>query len=303
MRAFCVAVATALLIAAGCGGTKERPRNRVTASAGTIDALINRPGPDVAAIAGDSDFEPGIVRFSFLVLTEEARPVERREARVWVATGRTAKPFARTTARLEPIGVLGRSEEAKGHVSKIYVTKFRVPRPGRFWLVAEPDGARIQAIAVFDVKPKSFSPAIGARAPRSRTPTLADAPAAAITTAVPPDRELLRFSVADALSAHKPFVVTFATPRFCTSRTCGPVVDVVAAVRRRFSGTDLRFVHVEVYRNNDPRLGYNRWMREWNLRSEPWTFLVGRDGRIKAKFEGSVSAAELTAAIRNDLLS
>jgi hypothetical protein len=298
-----VALATALLVAAGCGGTKGRPRDRVAASAGTIDALINRPGPDVAAVEGDSDFEPGMIRFSFLVLTEEARPVERREARVWVASRRTARPFARTTARLEPIGVPGRSEEAKGHVSQIYVARFRVPRPGRFWLVAEPEGARIQAISVFDVKPKSFSPSIGARAPRSRTPTLADAPAPALTTAVPPDRELLRFSVAGALAARKPLVVTFATPRFCTSRTCGPVVDVVNAVRQRFTGTDVRFIHVEVYRDNDPRLGYNRWMREWNLRSEPWTFLVGRDGRIKAKFEGSVSVAELAAAVRSTLIS
>jgi hypothetical protein len=32
--------------------------------------------------------------------------------------------------------------------------------------------------------------------------------------------------------------------------------------------------------------------------SEPWVFLVGRDGRVKAKFEGSVSEAELAAAIR-----
>jgi len=33
-----------------------------------------------------------------------------------------------------------------------------------------------------------------------------------------------------------------------------------------------------------------------------WTFLVGRDGRVKAKFGGSVSVAELEQAIRADLL-
>ena len=35
---------------------------------------------------------------------------------------------------------------------------------------------------------------------------------------------------------------------------------------------------------------------------EPWAFLVGRDGRVKAKFEGSVSVQELEAAIRRLLL-
>ena len=97
-------------------------------------------------------------------------------------------------------------------------------------------------------------------------------------------------------------MVTFATPKFCTSRTCGPVVDVVDAVRRRFASSPVRFIHVEVFAGNDPAKGYNRWMRQWGLRSEPWTFLVGRDGRVKAKFEGSVSAAELTAAVRRLLL-
>jgi hypothetical protein len=108
--------------------------------------------------------------------------------------------------------------------------------------------------------------------------------------------------VAGSLAAHKPFVVVFATPRFCTSRTCGPVVDVVDAVRRRFRGTDVRFVHVEVYRRNDPTLGVNRFMRQWHLPSEPWTFLVGADGRIKARFEGPVSVGELAAAVRRTLL-
>jgi hypothetical protein len=55
---------------------------------------------------------------------------------------------------------------------------------------------------------------------------------------------------------------------------------------------------VEVFQGNDPSRGYNRWMREWGLQSEPWVFVVGADGRLKAKFEGSVSVDELTRAIK-----
>ena len=143
---------------------------------------------------------------------------------------------------------------------------------------------------------------MGAQAPRSHTPTLTNAPATALTTERPPDRGLLRYSVASSLAAHKPFVVTFATPKFCTSRVCGPVVDVVDAVRRRLASKGVRFIHVEVYTDNNPTKGYNRWMRQWGLSTEPWTFLVGRDGRIKAEFEGAVSAAELTSAIESKLL-
>ena len=110
-------------------------------------------------------------------------------------------------------------------------------------------------------------------------------------------------SAIESLAAHKPFVLTFATPKFCTSRTCGPVVDVVDAVRKRFARTDVRFIHVEVYEGNNPALGPNRWFREWRLNHEPWTFLVGRDGRIKERFAGSFSVTELTAAVRRHLAS
>jgi hypothetical protein len=39
-------------------------------------------------------------------------------------------------------------------------------------------------------------------------------------------------------------------------------------------------------------------MRQWGLTTEPWVFLVGRDGRVKSEFEGSVSESELTAAVQ-----
>lgn len=289
-------VAPVVLLAvllAGCGGSKS--------SSGTIESILARPGPDVAVTEGAGDFVPGVVRYPFMVIRSDARPVYRPSARIWVGTGREAKPFEQTTARLEPIGVPGLSGPAAGNVNRLYVAHVRIPRPGRFWLVAAPTGARIQAVGVFDVRSQSPTPAVGAKAPASDTPTLADAPARSLTTRRPPDVELLRYSVAGSLAAHRPFVVTFATPKFCTSRTCGPVVDVVDAVRRRFVSSDVRFIHVEVYTDNDPAKGYNRWMRQWRLRSEPWTFLVGRDGGVKAKFEGSVSEAELVAAIRRTL--
>jgi hypothetical protein len=285
-------LAAALL--AGCGGSSS-------SSPASLDSILRRPGPDVAVTPGASEFVPGDVRYPFLVIGNDARPVDRSTARVWVARKRDGVPFAQTTAHLEPVGVPGRSEPAFGGVTRLYVAHLRLPRPGRYWFVAEPAGAQIQAFGAVDVVAHSPSPAVGAPAPRSATPTLATAQAAAITTSRPPDLPLLRYSVADSLRAHRPFVVTFATPKFCTSRTCGPVVDVVDAVRERLAGRGVRFIHVEVFRDNDPSRGYNRWMRQWRLASEPWTFLVGSDGRVKAKFEGSVSTAELAAAVRAQL--
>jgi hypothetical protein len=264
--------------------------------------LLKAPGPSVALTPGAESFVPGSVRFPFLVIAQNGRAVERSTAEVLVATARDRRPFARTTAMLEPIGIPGRSEPAAGGVTRVYVAHLPIRRPGRYWVFARPAGARIKGVTAIFVRRTLPVPAVGSRAPGSVTPTLADAPAAAISTARPPDRALLHYSIASSLAAHNPFVVTFATPKFCTSRVCGPVVDVVDAVRRRLASSGVRFIHVEVFKDNDPAKGYNRWMRQWGLTTEPWVFLVGRDGRIKAEFEGSVSANELAAAVKAKLL-
>jgi hypothetical protein len=280
----------AALIAAGCGSSGGT----------TLESLWKQPGENVGLVPGTSDYATGSVRVSFLVIGHDGRPVNRPEARLWLARSRKDKPFASATASLESIGVPGAATDS-GDVSHLYVGRLRLDKPGRYWLLAQPvGGTPIKALGTLDVKARSRSPAVGARAYPSRTPTLATAGGriALLTTRTPPDRALLRYSIADSLAAHVPFVVVFATPKFCASRTCGPVVDVVDSVRARFAGKSVRFIHVEIYRGNNPQNGLNRWVREWRLPSEPWTFAVGRDGRVHAKFEGSVSTGELAAAVR-----
>jgi hypothetical protein len=290
-------VLVAALCVAGCGSSTG---GNGSAKPGTLGAELARSGPDIALIQGTGDYAVGQVRVTFLVIDSKSRSIERPHARVWVGPSLDAPPTTTTQAALEPIGIPGKSESATGGVTRIYVARFTLSKPGKYTLVAQPDGAKIQGIANLNVRRHPQAPAVGDKAIPSRTPTLAsaDGDVASLTTADPPDLSLLRYSVADSVKAHAPFVLVFATPKFCTSRTCGPVVDVAQAVQRRFAGSGVRFIHVEVYTDNNPAQGFNRWFREWRLPSEPWVFLVGRDGRIKARFEGSVSDAELSAAVR-----
>ena len=279
-----------VLSAPGCGSNDAASTAQGGPRPGSLEALWKRPGEDVGLVMGTSDYAPGPVRVSFLVLTHRARAIERPTARVWVSLALDQAPFLTGTARLEDVG--------KGQ--KIYVADLDIPGPGKYFLLAEPvGGTKIQGVGNVVVEEQTKTPAVGDRAFPSKTPTLADAPAAELTTRTPPDTELLRVSVADALARKEPFVVAFATPKFCESRTCGPVVDVVDGVRRRVPGVG--FIHVEIYEENNPALGVNRWVQEWKLPTEPWVFLVGRDGRIKAKFEGAVSEQELEAAVRRFL--
>lgn len=297
-------LASALL--AGCGSNGGGPREPGRAHRGTLESLWRGHGESVGLLSGTSDYAPGLVRVSFLVVRHDGQVVTTPRARLLVSRGLGSPPFARGTARLERVGVPGAHLDT-GDVTHLYVGHLRLRRPGRYWLLAEPLGLRgrpIRGAGTLEVRPRAASPAVGSRAYPSRTPTIASmhGDLGLLTTRVPPDRGLLRYSIAGSLAAHRPLVVVFATPKFCTSRTCGPVVDVVDAARRRFRDSGVRFVHVEIYRRNDPTLGFNRFVREWHLPTEPWTFLVGADGRIKAKFEGSVSLGELSAAIRRTLL-
>ena len=277
-----------MALSSGCGGTEEE----------TLESLWRAPGADLAVTPGTSDYAVGTNRISFLVVDNQSRLVERPAARVWIARGLKEAPFAETTARLEPVGVPGGDDAGVGG---IYVARIEAPSAGTYWLLAEPvSGRKVQALGNIVVRERSKAPVVGDRAIASRTPTLSSTSGGltALTTARRPDRQLYAVSVAQALAAHEPFVVAFATPQFCQSHTCGPTVDVLSAVRKRLAGSGIRFIHVEVYADNDPANGVNQWMKQWRLPTEPFTFVVDRRGVIRAKLEGAFSVAELEQAAR-----
>jgi hypothetical protein len=282
----------------GCGGSSSAEGEP---DAATLEELWRAPGEDVAIVPGTADHAPGRVRLSFLVVDGRGKLVTRPTASIWLARGLKERPFARTTARAERIGV---EAVERGEASEIFVAELDLPEPGVYWLLAEPVGGRsIQAVGTVEVKEEAEAPQVGERALPSRTPTLAEATLEELSTAGAPDPELYRTSVADALAAKRPFVLAFATPKYCASRTCGPVTDVLSEVSRRHADSGVRFVHVEIYTANDPTWGENEWVREWGLPSEPWVFLVGADGTIAARFEGTVSVRELDDAVRRHLLA
>ena len=304
MRPAAALTVLSCLLLVGCGASGGETTSTVVDPAGgmTLEELWRAPGDDVAIIAGTSNHEPGDVRVSFLVVDPEGRVVTLPTARVWVAEALDSAPFLESTAKLERIGVPGGDTADASH---IYVARLRLPRPGKYWLLAEPEGgaSKVQALGNVVVVKQDSAPDIGDPAVASNNPTVASTGGdfSKLTTRTPPDESLLEHSIAESLQAKAPFVVTFSTPKFCSSRTCGPAVDVVEEVADRFEGGDVRFIHVEVFEGNDPAKGYNRWMQEWGLTTEPWTFLVGRDGKIVERYEGVVSVNELEQAVHDKL--
>lgn len=293
------------LVFAGCGDDGAEPapatesEDSVTVTAPSwATPLLSKQGPEGAAVMASSDYAPGSNRVTFLLVRNDSSLIRAAVADVFYRPS-AGGPTQRTMARLLPIGVKGGSEADE--VKEIYVARLGLPR-GKHWIIIQPRGVAFQGFQILDVKAKAAAVTIGDRAPASANPTLATRPASRITTARPPDLALLRYSVADSLRAKKPFVVAFATPALCESRTCGPTVDVVEAVRKRFASTEVRFIHVEIYEDNLPGNGVNRWVKEWKLPTEPWVFVVDRAGVVRDRFEGAVSVPELDRSVRTNLI-
>jgi hypothetical protein len=108
-------------------------------------------------------------------------------------------------------------------------------------------------------------------------------------------------TIADAIASGRPSVIAFATPAFCRSRTCAPVMDTVMDPLFDRYGERAQFLHIEPYALEDLRAGFIQTpeavTREWGIQSEPWIFVVGSDGRVAAKFEGISGIAEVEAAL------
>ena len=79
----------------------------------------------------------------------------------------------------------------------------------------------------FDVLDRSPVVSVGDPAPSVKTPTLADVggDVAKISSDPTPVKRFYETSEDAALAAKKPFVLIFATPKFCQTATCGPTLN------------------------------------------------------------------------------
>jgi len=184
--------------------------------------------------------------------------------------------------------------------SVVYVTNVDFPSDGE-WRVAAliKQGDETTATLLSSAQVGEFSsiPRPGERAPLIHTPTPADAGGdlSQITTRIPPDTQN-RVDYADVLGK-EPIILLFATPQFCQSRVCGPVVDEAEQVKQLY-GDKAVFIHMEIYNDNDPDKDTRPQVRAFHLPSEPWLFAIDRQGTVRAALEGAFGVDELTRAVK-----
>lgn len=185
-------------------------------------------------------------------------------------------------------------------VRGLYVAQIDIPEAATYQVTLDAEGFNTAGpmglVAVDDPNVVER----GEQAPASETRVSADYPDLAVISSDPdPDPAMYEVSVADALASGAPTVIVFATPGFCASATCGPLLDQVKAFQADYPG--IEFIHVEVYEDlsvtDQGDLTPVAAVAEWGLPSEPWVFVVDGAGMVTASFEGAARDEELSAAI------
>jgi hypothetical protein len=293
----------------------------VTAGAAADGVVAGELSPPPTAslqpLVTTSELVVGRNRFAFGLLKDGSLLAGRPVAvRVYDIGGDDAQLVAVTSARYHPLEVIKGERQVHVHpdgtrhlhdsatdVRGIYVANITLPRAGAWGLeiAVEHGPGTVEATRLsVEALPRSRAPLPGTPAPRSRNRIVADvSDLREIDSSEPPDPRLHQTRITDAIRERRPQVIVFATPKYCTSRVCGPVLDVARLLIPTY-GRRVAFMHEEVWQAGGMQR-LSPTVEEWDLRSEPWTFVVDGDGLVRARFEGLVTRGELESAVREVL--
>ena len=280
---YCLLGLLAGLLAA-CGAATE------TSNAATATAS---PAALQAVIVG-SEFLIGDQRFPVGILDRNTPVTDATvHVRAFLISGTTAQLKSESDAPFR-----GAQLEGKG----LYVAHLAFDQAGQWGTeitAQRPDGEHAVMRLPFTVVANAIVPAPGQAAPLSQNPTAKDvSDVGTIDSGQPPD-DMHQLSIAEAIAQHRPTLVVFATPAFCTSATCGPQIHAIQSLEPAYRSR-LTFIHIEIWRDFKPDPSKRKLtptVLEWRLQTEPWVFLIDSKGLIRTRFEAVTDADELRAAI------
>jgi hypothetical protein len=187
----------------------------------------------------------------------------------------------------------------------VYAGDVDFPKRGQYSVLAatkKSDGALTGATGNVTVSTADADPipAVGEKAPVVHTDTLATVKGdeALLDTREPPS-DMHEVDFAEVVGK-EPVALLFATPQLCASRVCGPVADIALQMKAKY-GDRMKFIHQEVWVDNDTTKGLREPLKQFSLPTEPWLFVVDRTGKITARLEGSIGVAQFEEAVKSGL--
>lgn len=307
-----IAIGIAAALLAGCGSDSGDGESRPAPAASefppakgrTLAEIAQLPESKLVVSPAGRVVDVGVNRIAFGVFDLAGEQVDDADIALYFAEGANGPAMGPYPARVDSLKTPAAfraktTADDPGAATSVYVVpRLEVKRRGELAIVAvirrdgELEAARVPSFVVgeFDAVLD-----VGDPAPRIHTPTADEvSDISEIETRIPPD-SMHDTDFADVVGK-EPILLVFATPQLCQSRVCGPTVDIVEEVKSRIgdSGT---FIHMEVFKENDGTKGVRPQLRAFNLETEPWAFIIDRNGRISARFEGAFGADELTRAM------
>lgn len=192
----------------------------------------------------------------------------------------------------------------------IYTANMDFDRPGKWRLevsVIDDNAQNLSAEIEFLVKETTSAPSAGMKAIASNSKTINDVDdLAEITTGSVHDPDLYQISIADAVVSGRPTVIVMASPAFCTNAVCGPQVEVLQEIKDAYKG-QANFIHIDIYDNPEEIQGdlsramVSPTVREWNLPSTEWSFVIDSSGLVHQRFESFAGYKELEASLKEVL--
>jgi hypothetical protein len=316
-----LAVATAVIalaLVAGCGGSdngtgsRSRPAPRAalfpSAKGKTLRQLILASHATQGPVASPAAayFHVGTNRFPFGVFTTAHDQITDAEVAVYAAPGSgvDGKAIGPFPARIEDLTTKAAfraktTADDPSAAQVAYVSDIPLDKPGPWAFAALiKNGSSYQYSLMPTPNPVADypMPQVGQQAPVVHTLTAGQVSnISQIDTRVPPD-DMHSDDFANVVGK-KPVVLLFATPALCQSRVCGPVTDIAEQVKQEFGGR-VAFIHQEIYNNNNINDGPRPQMRAFNLNTEPWAYVVDKNGKVSTVLQGPFSVQELEAAVQ-----
>jgi hypothetical protein len=294
------------VVLAACGDDDDDDGDAAADDPGTTGGVVDdiSVNPPFTILPGNSEYLPGESRVALGILRNRAdgnvEALGGDEVLIGFSPIDTSDGSAPEAAEYVPMTF--HSEGLTPQKAYYAVrTSFSAPGP---WMARIHVGDEVGELP-FDVidpaaPPYQLTPAVGAAAPRTPTPTTTDTlDVDPICTRTDADGNvapcpLHSVSLADAVGAG-PVVVTFSTPARCTSQVCGPTLELLLAEAE--ADPAITFVHVEIFQNSSSNQQLaaidSRETGTWSLVSEPWLFAIDADGVVQAKLEGVFDAAEI----------
>jgi hypothetical protein len=317
---FLVSLLVAGALIAGCGGSNKGssppPQPEPTGQPADFPVANGKTANDLAAMAQGqgpvlapsvSIVHKGVNRFGFGLFDTARKQIAGAEVAIYTARKDGTGVHGPYVARSEALTVRPQFQSQTtasdpSAAKSVYVADVPFKHTGKQAVIAiaKLDG-RLLVTNGYSVDVTrgggSEPPDVGDRAIKVHTQTLTDVggDATQLDTRRPVAKDLLRDDLADVLGK-RPVGITFATPLLCQSRVCGPTVDIVEQVKAT-APKDIAFIHQEIYTDNQVNKGLRPQLTAWRLRTEPWTFVIDRSGRISTRFEGGFSVGELQRAV------